>query len=102
MLNEVVPNVMLPVGKGLLGTVRMFQGRHRDALGAYEEARVRFAELDEPGGVAMMWHQMGMAYQESRRPEAAEDAFRKSLAITVRIGDVTSQTNTLESVGGPL
>jgi len=62
------------VGKGQLGTVRMQQRRYPEALKAFEEARERFTQLDEPGSVAVVWHQTGMVYQEAGRPEAAEDA----------------------------
>ena len=57
------------------------QRRYGEALAAYAEARERFTQLDEPGTVAGIWHQTGMAYQEAGQPEAAEDAYRKSLAI---------------------
>ena len=87
------------VGKGQLGTVRMHQRRYGEALAAYAEARERFTQLDEPGTVAVIWHQTGMVYQEAGQPEAAEDAYRKSLAIKVRLGDVAGQASTLESTG---
>jgi tetratricopeptide (TPR) repeat protein len=85
--------------KAQLGTVRMLQHRYAEALAAYEEARERFMKLDEPGSVAVSWHQTGMAYQEAGQPEAAEDAYRKSLAINVRLGDVAGQTSTLSQLG---
>lgn len=87
------------VAKGNLGTVRLLQRRYKDALGAYEEARERFERLDEPGSVATSWHQIGMVYEEAGQPEAAEDAYRKSLAIEVRIGNVAGQASTLGQLG---
>ena len=63
------------------------------------EARERFARLGEPGSVAVVWHQTGMAYQESGNPEAAEDAYRESLAIKVRLGDTAGQASTLNQLG---
>ncbi len=87
------------VGKGQLGTVRLDQRRYPEALAAYAEARERFTQLDEPGTVAVFWHQTGMAYQEAGQPEAAEDAYGKSLAIKVRLGDVAGQANTLGQLG---
>ncbi len=76
------------VGKGQIGTVRMLQRRHQEALEAYAEAREQFTELDEPGTVATIWHQTGIVYQEAGQPEAAEDSYRKSLAVRVQLGDV--------------
>ncbi len=87
------------VGKGQLGTVRLDQRRYPDALAAHAEARERFTQLDEPGSVAVSWHQTGMVYQEAGQPEAAEDAYRKSLAIKVRLGNVAGQASTLGQLG---
>ena len=87
------------VGKGQLGTVRMQQRRYPEALAAHAEARERFTQLDEPGTVAVTWHQTGMVYQEAGQPEAAEDAYRKSLAISVRLGDAPGQASTLGQLG---
>lgn len=87
------------VGKCYLGTVRLDQRRYPEALAAYAEARERFAALDEPGSVAMVWHQTGIAYQDADQPEAAEDAYRKSLAIKVRLGNVAGQASTLNQLG---
>ena len=56
-------------------------------------------QLDEPGSVAAIWHQTGMVYQEAGQPEAAEDAYRKSLAIKVRLGNVAGQAGTLRQLG---
>ncbi len=87
------------VGKTCLATVRLFQRRYPEALAAYAEARERFTALIEPGSVAVIWHQTGMVYQEAGQPEAAEDAYRKSLAINVRLGNVRGQAGTLSQLG---
>lgn len=87
------------VGKGQLGTVRMMQRRYAEALEAHEEARERFTGLDEPGMVAVSWHQIGIGYQAAGEPEAAEDAYRKSLAIKVQLGNVAGQASTLGQLG---
>ena len=87
------------VGKGQLGTVRMYQRRYLEALAAHAEARERFTQLDEPGTVAVSWHQTGRVYEEAGQPEAAEDAYWKSLAIRVRLGDVAGQAGTLLQLG---
>jgi tetratricopeptide (TPR) repeat protein len=85
--------------KGQLGTVRLAQRRYVDALAAYEEARERFRRLDEPDSIAVSWHQTGVVYQNAGQPEAAEDAYRKALAIEVQLGDVVRQANTLDQLG---
>lgn len=87
------------VGKIQLGAVRLYQRRYPEALAASEEARERFAALDEPSSVAKVWHQTGKAYQETGQPDAAEDAYRQSLAISVRLGDITGQASTLNQLG---
>ena len=49
--------------------------------------------------VAVSWHQTGSVYQGAGQPEAAEDAYRKSLEIKVRLGDVAGQASTLLQLG---
>ncbi|MBL8541860.1 MAG: tetratricopeptide repeat protein [Betaproteobacteria bacterium] len=87
------------VGRGQLGTVRLQQHRYPEALAAHAEARERFTALDEPGSVAVSWHQSGVVYQSAGQPDAAEDAYRKSLAIFVQLGDVAGQASTLGQLG---
>jgi tetratricopeptide (TPR) repeat protein len=87
------------VGKGQLGSVRLAQRRYPEALAAHAEARQRFTALDEPGTVSISWHQTGIAYQEAGEPQAAEAAYRNSLAINVRLGNVAWQASTLHQLG---
>jgi tetratricopeptide (TPR) repeat protein len=87
------------VGKGQIGSIRSDQRRYSEALAALAEARERFTQLDEPGSVAVIWHQTGMAYQAADKSEAAEDAYRKSLAINVRLRNVAGQAGTLAQLG---
>ncbi|MFO0779674.1 MAG: tetratricopeptide repeat protein [Nitrospira sp.] len=87
------------VGKGQLGTVRMQQRQYQKALEAHADARKQFTQLDEPGMVAVSWHQTAMVYQEAGQPEAAEEAYQKALALKVRFGNVASQASTLGQLG---
>jgi tetratricopeptide (TPR) repeat protein len=77
----------------------MLQHRYKEALDAYEEARERFTRLDEPGSIAVSWHQTGMVYQDAEQPEAAEEAYRKSLALEVQLGNLAGQAGTLVQLG---
>jgi tetratricopeptide (TPR) repeat protein len=86
------------VGKSNLATVRLMQRRYEEALAGFSEARERFTELGEAGSVALSWHLVGVVHHEARKPEAAEDAYRKSLAIKVRLGDVAGQAKTLNQL----
>ncbi len=61
--------------------------------------RDRFTRLDEPGSVAVFWHQTGIVYEKAGQPEAAEDSYRKSLEIRVRLGDFDGQAATLNQLG---
>jgi tetratricopeptide (TPR) repeat protein len=87
------------VGKGQLGTVRLQQQRYAEALEAYKEARDTFSRLNEPGSVANAWHLIGIVHEEAGQPEAAEEAYNQSLAITVRLGDQAGQASTLGQLG---
>jgi tetratricopeptide (TPR) repeat protein len=86
-------------GKGNLGTIRLLQRRVPEALAAWHEARDRFAALGEAGTVAGAWHQIGIVHQDAGHGDAAEDAYRQSLAIAVRCNDVAGQAGTLNQVG---
>ncbi|MCP4696085.1 MAG: tetratricopeptide repeat protein [Gammaproteobacteria bacterium] len=74
----------IAVGKGQLGTVRLYQRRYADALASYDEARENFQVLGEPGNIAVVWHQIGVVHRKSKHFEEAERAFRESLAIRVQ------------------
>jgi tetratricopeptide (TPR) repeat protein len=87
------------VDKFQMAHVRMSQGRFPEALAAYTEACDCFEALGEPRGVAAACHQIGMAHQFVDNGDAAEDAYRKSLAISVQINDVARQAGTLLQLG---
>lgn len=87
------------VGKGQLGTVRLRQRRYAEALTAHTDARERFAALGEEQSVAVTWHQIGIVHQAAGKGDAAEDAYRRSLALEVRLGNVAGQASTLNQLG---
>jgi tetratricopeptide (TPR) repeat protein len=84
--------------KSHLGNIRLAQRRYPEALAAYEEARNRFTQLNEPRSVSVMWHHIGMTYQQAGRSDAADNAFRESLAISVWLGDIDGEANTLNEL----
>ncbi|HEX9982341.1 MAG TPA: TIR domain-containing protein [Thermoanaerobaculia bacterium] len=84
---------------GQLGTVRLRQRRYQEALYAFAEAREKFMGLDEPGSVARYWYMAGVAYQEAGHLEAAEDTYRESLALQVRLENASGQAATLGQLG---
>jgi len=96
---ELGDNRGIAVNKGQVGQIRMLQRRYPDALRSFEEARERFTQLDEPISVAVSWHQIGMVYWYAGELEQAEDAYRKALAIEVRVGNVAGQADTLLQLG---
>ena len=75
------------VSTGQLATLRLFQGRHKDALDLNTEARITFHQLGEPASVATAWHQIARVYEEAANFEAAETAYQESLKIKVQIGN---------------
>jgi tetratricopeptide (TPR) repeat protein len=83
--------------KGQLGTVRIEQRRYPEALAPHEETCEGFTRLDEPGSLAVSWHEIGRVYQKAGQPEAAEDAYRKALEMEVRLGSATGQSNAKRS-----
>lgn len=91
---------LVAVGKGQLGTVRLRQRCYAEALTAHTDARERFAALGEEQTVATAWHLIGMVHHAAGRGDAAEDAYRRSLALEVRLGNVAGQALTLNQLAG--
>ncbi|MDZ4783454.1 MAG: tetratricopeptide repeat protein [Planctomycetia bacterium] len=87
------------VSKGQLGIVRFEQCRYPEALAAQIEARELFTRFNEPGNVAIGWHEIGMIYQEMGHAETAEDAFRQALAICTRTGNCDGEARSLAQLG---
>jgi tetratricopeptide (TPR) repeat protein len=87
------------VRKGQLGTVRLEQQRYAEDLEAHKQARDTFSRLQEPGSVAIAWHQIGMVHQKAGQLGAAEEAYNQSLAIKVRLGNKAGQASTLGQLG---
>jgi tetratricopeptide (TPR) repeat protein len=92
------------VGKCQLAKVCERQGRGAEALQALEEGREVFRRLKEERMVAATWHQIGNVYFGEKQREAAEDAYRKALQISVHVGnatvgDATLQANALTQLG---
>jgi tetratricopeptide (TPR) repeat protein len=87
------------VRKAQLANVRLQQKRYAEALKAYQQARDTFSSLNEPGTVAIAWHQIGMVHERAGQPEAAEEAYNQSLAIRVRLGNQAGQADTLGQLG---
>ncbi len=89
----------IAVGQVELANIRSRQHRFSEALDGYEKALEWFTQLNEPSSVAAVWHQTGICYQLARQPEAAEDAYRKSLRIAVGLGNNPGQASTLLQLG---
>jgi hypothetical protein len=87
------------VSKAQLGIARMLQSRHGQALAAFIDPRNTFNQLNEPGTGAMVWHKFGIVRQPAGDAEAAEDAYRQSLAIEVRLGVDAGQASTFDQLG---
>jgi tetratricopeptide (TPR) repeat protein len=87
------------VGRFQLGTVRLSQGRRRDALDAYEQARQTFEAIHEPQAVADAWGRIGSVQEQAGDRDRAEAAYQNSLRIYVELGDRSGQVGALERLG---
>jgi tetratricopeptide (TPR) repeat protein len=87
------------VGKGQLASVRLRQKRYQEALKSEMEARDTFQELAEPRAVAVSWHGIGRVHHVAGDLEASEEAYRQSLAISVRENDLPGQARMLHQLG---
>lgn len=87
------------VGKGQLAKVWLLQGNYAAALTGYEAAREIFAAQNEPDMVATAWHQIGLVQRAARAYDAAETAYRRSLAIDTQLNNRAGQATTLTMLG---
>jgi tetratricopeptide (TPR) repeat protein len=87
------------VSKGQLAEVRRRQGNYAAALAGHEAAREIFAAQNEPASVATAWHQIGMVQQDAGAYDAAEMAYRRSLAIETQLNNRAGQASTLVQLG---
>ncbi|BCJ48189.1 hypothetical protein GCM10010168_25490 [Actinoplanes ianthinogenes] len=87
------------ISRAQLGSVRQAQLRYAEALHAKQQARDTFQTLGEPLMVAGFWHQIGDVHAQAGQPDAAEHAFRESLAIRVREDDRKGQAGCLLELG---
>ena len=87
------------MSKNQLATLRYEQRRYADALRVYFEVLSTFHGLGEPGGVAAVWHQIGMVHQVAGQPDAAEHAYQESLKLEVQRGDALGEARTLIQLG---
>ena len=98
-LEELEERRDVAVGKLQLGTVRLLQRKHQDALDAYTEARGLVEELGEPGSVAVAWHQIGVVHQNAGQLEASEHAYQQALKIKVQRGNRSGEAASLNQLG---
>jgi tetratricopeptide (TPR) repeat protein len=87
------------VAKGQLATIRLLQNRSQEALDGHAEARATFEAIGEVLTVATSWHQTGLAHEFAGQFDAAEDAYRRALAIWVRETNLPGQAATLDQLG---
>ncbi|MDM8520671.1 tetratricopeptide repeat protein, partial [Anaerolineales bacterium HSG6] len=86
-------------GKTQLATTRYVQKEYSAALAGYAEARDLFEQLNEPQMIATIWHQTGIVYQAMGQVEAAETAYRESLAIKVQQQNRAGEASSLDQLG---
>ena len=66
----------------------MVEGDLADAVKRYHEALELFQRLGEPATEAVVQHQLGMAFQEARQWEQAEQHYRESARLKEQQGNV--------------
>jgi tetratricopeptide (TPR) repeat protein len=55
--------------------------------------------MGDPRAVAVIWHQVGRVHEDAGQLDAAEDAYRRALALRVREADLAGQADTLNQLG---
>lgn len=87
------------VYRGLLGSIRLDQGRLDEALVYTEEAKEAFKSIAEPGNLANIECQIGRIHARAARYHDAEDAFRRALQISSAQSDDATEASALHELG---
>jgi tetratricopeptide (TPR) repeat protein len=66
---------------GQLGTLALLEGNPGEALTRYRAALALFQQLREPESEAVLWHQLGMVFQEARLWDEAERHYREAARL---------------------
>lgn len=77
-----------------LGTLAMREGDIKESVERYGGALVLFQHLQEPETEAVVWHQLGMAFQTARQWDEAERHYRESALIEEKLGNLTGAAQT--------
>jgi tetratricopeptide (TPR) repeat protein len=77
-----------------LGEIARIQGDLITAAQRYQSALEMFQRFQEPKTEAVVWHQLGMVYQEGKDLTAAEQAYRESASIQEQQGNMIGAANT--------
>lgn len=86
------------VVNGQLGTLARTLGDLAEAERRYRAALTIFQQhLEEPEPEAVMWHQLGIVFQEAERWDDAEQAYREAANIKERIGLITGPNAAVSS-----
>ena len=87
------------ISRAHIADIQTKQGKYGEAISNYELARVFFEQQNDLVTVAAMYHQLGMVYQKSSQYDRAEVAYRQSLEIETRLGNLSGQRTSLSQLG---
>jgi tetratricopeptide (TPR) repeat protein len=94
-------NRQIAAVKGQLGTLALIQNNLIEAAQLYQEALKIFQQLKEPVMEAIAWHQLGVTFQESRRWESSEQAYRQAAQIREAHGLISGLNGAAATSGQP-
>ena len=77
-----------------MGTLAMLQGDMKTAIELHKSALGTFQQLQDSANESVAWHQLGLVYGECQRWTEAEQAYRESMQIEERQGNVAGAANT--------
>jgi len=85
--------------KSLLGTVHIAQGNGGEAVNAFAAERRFLRKIGDLNGLSGSLHHSGIAHRMLGSIDAAESAFRESLAISVQLDDSGAQAAAFNELG---
>jgi tetratricopeptide (TPR) repeat protein len=81
-----------PRGQGValcqLATLVMLEGSFQEAIERYRTALSLFQQLREPASEAVVWHQLGLVFQQTQQLDEAERHYREAARIREENGTI--------------
>ena len=85
-----------------LGTLALMEDKLQESIEYYQKALTQFQILEEPNGIASVWHQLGIVYEARKEWDLALDSYRKSAEIEELQGNLSGAAKSWSHIASVL